>query len=332
MRQAGIGIAGAVFLAVAAAAGFWWELHPVGTAGGETRTVVIPPGESTWQIGQRLAGAGLVRNAWAITLAARLRRATGRLRHGEYALSPSQSALEIVDVLAHGEGVLHRVTIPEGYTVTQTADLLADAGLADRERFLTLALHGGHRFARVTRDDLPIDSLEGYLFPDTYLLTRGLDESTIIERFLDRFDAAVGPDIRAGARTRGLTLHQLLTVASMVEREARVPDERPVIAGVIYNRLGRGMRLEIDATVLYALGRHKATLTSADLEVDSPYNTYRHEGLPPGPIANPGLASVTAAAAPADVPFLYYVRKPDGRHHFSRTFREHMEAVRRYRP
>ncbi len=111
-----------------------------------------------------------------------------------------------------------------------------------------------------------------------------------------------------------------------------MPDERPVIAGVIYNRLARGMRLEIDATVLYALGRHKSTLTSADLEVESPYNTYRRGGLPPGPIANPGLASIAAAAAPAEVPFLYYVLTPDGRHHFSRTFQEHMQAVRRYRP
>ncbi len=331
MRQVGIGIAGAVFLAAVAATGVWWELHPVGAAGGETRSIVIPPGESTWQIGRRLADAGLVRNAWAVTLAARLRRATGRLRHGEYALSPSQSAVEIVDVLARGEVVLHRVTIPEGYTVRQIADLLADTGLVNRERFLTLALHGGHRYPRVTLEDLPGDSLEGYFFPDTYLLTRGPDESAIVERFLDRFDAAIGSDIRAAPRARGLTLHQLLTVASMVEREARVPDERSVIAGVIYNRLARGMRLEIDATVLYALGRHKTTLTSADLDVESPYNTYRHDGLPPGPIANPGLASIAAAAAPADVPFLYYVLKPDGRHHFSRTFREHMQAVRRYR-
>ncbi len=331
MRLTGIVIAGAVFLAAAASATLWREIRPA-SAAGQTRTVVISSGESTWQIGQRLAGAGVVRSAWAFVAAARLRGATSRLRHGEYALSPAQSALQIVDVLTRGETVLHRVTVPEGYTVRQVADLLAEAGLADRERFLDLALRGGRRLARATLEDLPIDSLEGYLFPDTYLLTRELDEAAILGRLLDRFDAAVGPDIRAAARARGLTLHQLLTVASMVEREARVPEERPVIAGVIYNRLRQGMRLEIDATVLYALGHHKTVVTAADLDVDSPYNTYRHDGLPPGPIANPGLPSIVAAAGPAEVPYLYYVLKPDGRHHFSRTLREHLEAIRRYRP
>jgi UPF0755 protein len=117
----------------------------------------------------------------------------------------------------------------------------------------------------------------------------------------------------------------------MVEREAQVPDERPVVAAVIYNRLARGMRLEIDATVLYALGEHKSVVTLKDLEVDSPYNTYRREGLPPGPIANPGLAAIAAAASPVDVPYLFYVLRPDGRHHFSRTLPEHLDAVRRYR-
>jgi UPF0755 protein len=332
MRQVGIAIAGVVCLAVVVAAGLWWNLRPVGSSGRTAQTIIIPPGESTWQIGRRLAGVGVVRNVWAVVVAARLRGVAGHLRHGEYALSPAQSALQIVDALARGEAVLHRVTVPEGYTGRQIADLLAASELADRDRFLDVVLHGGRQMARATVEDPPVDSLEGYLFPDTYLFTRGLDETAIVERFLDRFDAAVGPDIRAAARARGLTLHQLVTVASMIEREAREPEERPVIAGVIYNRLRRGMRLEIDATVLYALGRHKTVLAAPDLEVDSPYNTYRHDGLPPGPIANPGLASIAAAAHPADVPFLYYVLKPDGRHHFSRTLQEHLDAVRRYRP
>jgi UPF0755 protein len=328
VRRIRIGAAGVVFVAALVAAG-WWEVRPVGPGG--RVSVVIPRGASTRRIGEVLAAAGVVRDPRAVLIATVARRAAGRLRHGEYLLAPSQSALEIVDALVRGDVVLHRVTIPEGYTVGQIADLLAAEGLADRERFLRVALHSGRRLRRSGLADLPLESLEGYLFPDTYRVTRGLDEEALVAMMLDRFDAAVGAGERDAARAHGLTLHQLLTVASMIERETRVAGERPLVASVIYNRLARGMRLEIDATVLYALGRHKEHLTLADLEVDSPYNTYRYPGLPPGPIANPGLAAIAAAAAPAETPYLYYVLKPDGSHHFSRTLEEHRAAVRRYR-
>lgn len=323
-----IAIAGVLLTVVVASVGLWLEVRPVGT--GPDRVVAIPPGASTWQIGERLTQAGVIRSPRALVAAARLRRAGGRLRHGEYTLAPTQGALEIVDVLTHGRGLLHRVTIPEGFTIRQIAEALAGAGVARADRFIELATRRGRSFARPSMRS--IDSLEGYLFPDTYHLPRSLDEEAVIGVMLDRFEAAVGPAVRDAAHARGLTLHELVTVASMVEREAQVPAERPVIAGVIYNRLARGMRLEIDATVLYALGRHKDRVTFADLGVDSPYNTYRREGLPPGPIASPGLAAITAAATPADVPYLFYVLKPDGGHHFSRTLAEHLAAVRRYRP
>ncbi len=328
-----------VLVALAAAVCLWWELRPllgrdgpVSAAGPSPKTVVIPPGESARQIGQRLEQAGVVRSARAFVLAARITGVAGSLRHGEYSLSPTQGALEIAGVLARGESVLHRVTIPEGYTVAQIAELLAGMGLAGRERLTELATAGAHRFPRATLRNLPIDSLEGYLFPDTYYLAKGLGEAAVIEHLLNRFDAAVGAALRDAAAARGLTLHQLITIASLIEREARVASERPIIAGVIFNRLERGMKLEIDASVLYALGSHKPIVTYADLEVDSPYNTYRYPGLPPGPIANPGLAAIAAAAAPAQTPYLYYVLKPDGTHQFSRTLEEHNRAVRRYRP
>lgn len=311
----------------------WCLVRPVVPASGaaEPRAVVIPRGATAREVGQRLADAGLVRSPWAVVLVARAVGVAGGLRHGEYALRPTQSAVEIVRAIARGEHVQHRVTIPEGYTVVQVADVLASAGLVGHQRFLDLALRAGRRLAHPTLADLPTNSLEGYLFPDTYQFTRGLDEETVLARLLDTFDAKVGPQIRQAAAVRGLSLHALITIASMIEREAKVPDERPIIAGVIYNRLARGMRLEIDATVLYALGEHREVVTLRDLEVDSPYNTYRRTGLPPGPIANPGLAAIEAAARPADVPYLYYVLRPDGRHHFSRTFEEHLNAVRRYR-
>lgn len=323
-----LAFAGVLLTVVVTSVGLWLEIRPVG--GGPSRVVAIPPGASTWEIGERLTQAGVVRSPRALVVAARLRRAGGRLRHGEYALAPTQGALEIVDVLTHGRGLLHRVTIPEGYTIRQIAEALAGAGVARADRFIELATRRGRSFTRPALRS--IDSLEGYLFPDTYYLPRSLDEEAVIGVMLDRFEAAVGPAVRDAAHARGLTLHELVTVASMVEREAQVPAERPVIAGVIYNRLARGMRLEIDATVLYALGRHKDRVTFADLGVDSPYNTYRREGLPPGPIASPGLAAITAAATPADVPYLFYVLKPDGGHHFSRTLAEHLAAVRKYRP
>lgn len=330
VRWTRIVAAGVVFgvLCVAAA---WWEIRPVGP--GPRVSVAIPRGASTRRIGEVLTEAGVLRSARALVIATVMRRAVGRLRHGEYLLAPSQSALQIVDVLVSGDVVLHRVTIPEGYTVAQIADLLAAEGLADRDRFLDIALRGGRRLRRPGLAGLPVDSLEGYLFPDTYQIARGLGEEALVGMLLDRFDAAAGAALRAAARARGLTLHQLLTVASIIERETRVADERPLVAAVIYNRLARGMRLEIDATVLYALGRHKEVVTLADLEIDSPYNTYRFPGLPPGPIANPGLAAIAAATAPAQTPYLYYVLKSDGQHHyFSRTLEEHRAAVRRYRP
>lgn len=329
MRAFPIAIAGALLVIAVLGAAIWWEVRPVGP--GSQVAVTVPKGASTWQIGEHLSRAGLLRGPRALVIATVLRRAAGHLRHGEYLLGPSQSALEIVDALVEGAMVLHRVTIPEGYTVRQIADLLSTEGLVDRDRFLDVALRQGRNLRRATLTGLPIDSVEGYLFPETYQLPRGLGEDAVIQRLLDRFDAAVGADVREAARARGLTLHQLLTVASMVERETRLAEERPVVAGVIYNRLAKGMRLEIDATVLYALGRHKEVITLEDLAVDSPYNTYRYAGLPPGPIANPGIAAMTAAAAPEPTPYLYYVLKPDGHHHFSRTFDEHRAAVRRYR-
>jgi UPF0755 protein len=321
--------AGVVFLA-AALAGVWWEIRPVGP--GPQVVVLIPRGASTWRIGEELARSGVIRDARALVIATMLRGAAGRLRHGEYRLAPSLGALQIVDTLVRGDVVLHRVTIPEGFTIRQIADLLAGAGLADRDRLLDLALRDGKRFRRAWLPALPVDSLEGYLFPDTYQFARGTDEETLVGKMLDRLETVAGASLRSAEDARGLTRHQLLTVAAMIERETRVPDERPVVASVIYNRLAKGMRLEIDATVLYALGRHKDVVTLEDLTVDSPYNTYRYAGLPPGPIANPGLAAIAAAGAPAHTPYLYYVLKPDGRHHFSRTLDEHRAAIRRYRP
>ncbi|MBI3976167.1 MAG: endolytic transglycosylase MltG [Armatimonadetes bacterium] len=289
--------------------------------------VTIPRGASVQGIATLLHGAGLIRSPAAFAAAARLRGVGSRLQSGEYALSPAMSTLEILDRLASGQVLLHRLTVPEGYTAAQIAGALAARGLAEREAFLRLARAGGGRFSLPWLEGR--DDLEGYLFPDTYLLPRGLPVDQIVARLLARFEERVTPDLRRG---EGLSLHEAVIIASMVEREARLAAERPVIAGVITNRLRRGWPLEIDATVLYALGRTSGELTVADLQVDSPYNTYRRTGLPPGPISNPGLAAITAARHPAATPYLFYVLRPDGSHAFSRTFQEHQQAIRRWRP
>jgi UPF0755 protein len=279
-------------------------------------------------VGRLLAEAGVVRGAGHFVIAARLRGASRALRPGEYRLSPAMPLLRIVDHLARGEVVLHTVTIPEGFTAEQIVEHLAARGLADAARLRPLVRQGAavfpYEYLRATGG-----ALEGYLFPDTYRFPRFLDERTIVQAFLARFDAVVAAAWREEGT--GRSLHEIVTMASMIEREARVPAEQSLIAGVLYNRLRRGWRLEVDATVLYALGRHKSVVTFQDLTVDSPYNTYRRTGLPPGPIANPGLGAVRAALRPQSTDYLFYVAREDGSHVFSRTLEEHNAAIRRHR-
>ena len=293
------------------------------------RIVVVRPGASTRDIGGLLERAGVIRSAVHFDAAVRLRRSAHSLREGEYRLSPAMPLLRIVDVLARGEVVLHPVTIPEGYTADQIARTLAQHDLGDGARLRALARSGGGQFEYEFLRGIPGGRLEGYLFPDTYYIPRFLDERKVIDRFLAHFAETVLPLWRDAGT--GRSLHAVLTIASMVEREAKTAGDRALIAGVISNRLARGWRLEVDATVLYALGEHKSVVTYADLKVDSPYNTYLHAGLPPGPIANPGIEAIKAALHPARTDYFFYVARPDGSHVFSRTLSEHLTNVRRYR-
>lgn len=318
----------AIAVLLAGAAAVLFSLRPVDLSG-TSRAIVIPKGASTSEIGQRLAAAGVIRRPVDFVIAVRLRRLTHALREGEYELSPAMGLLEIVDKIARGDVVLYTVTIPEGFTVAEIADVLARDGLGDRDRLLALVRTGARVFDAPFLRALPLPSLEGYLFPDTYRIPKHLDEREVMQLFLNRFANVALPRWRDAGANR--SLHEIVTMASMVEREAKVPSERPMIAGVLYNRLSRGWRLEVDATVLYALGRHKPVVTEADVKVDSPYNTYLHAGLPPGPIANPGLAAIDAALHPAQTPYLYYVAKADGSHVFSRTLAEHLAAIRQIR-
>ncbi|MGH2405442.1 MAG: endolytic transglycosylase MltG, partial [bacterium] len=262
-------------------------------------------------------------------IAARVMGVSGSLQEGEYRLSPAMPLLDIVEILARGEVVLRRVTIPEGFTAAEIVDALVGAGVGTREGLHDLVTRGGSRYAYAFLRGSPAGSLEGFLFPDTYLIPRRLADRDIVDLFLRHFSSVVVPRWRQTAPHR--SLRDVVTMASLIEREAKVPAERPLIASVLYNRLARGMRLEVDATVLYALGGHKKVVTYDDLKVDSPYNTYRYAGLPPGPITNPGLAAIMAALKPAQTAYLFYVARADGSHVFSRTFSEHLIAIRKYR-
>jgi UPF0755 protein len=233
---------------------------------------------------------------------------------------------QIAAKMALGETAQGVVTVPEGYTVRQIARRLAEHHLVDEAQFLALAQTGGRSF-HLRGWTPPDDNLEGYLFPDTYTVPKGASARDVLQIMLENFARRVVVPYGAAADRFPGGLPAAVTLASLVEREAEVDADRPLIAAVYRNRLKAGMRLQCDATVQYALPEHKARLFYADLRVDSPYNTYQHAGLPPTPIANPGLPSIEAALHPARVDYLYYVAGPGGRHIFSRTLAGHNQAV-----
>ncbi len=297
---------------------------PVGK--GKALIVFIVPGQSVHDIAETLKQKGLIRNKMFFVWLVRLTGKDSSLKAGEYRLYPSWSTWEIVGRLVAGDVLLHRITIPEGLTRDQIADVLAQKGLVKKEAFLKATEKGD--FLR--QMNIPAPTAEGYLFPETYTLARGLPAQEIVARMIKQF-WTVWASFAPTAKRLNLTVHQVVTLASIVEKEAKVPEERPLIAAVFWNRLRRGMPLQADPTVRYALKKFVGPLARKDLRVESPYNTYLHAGLPPGPICNPGRAAIQAVLFPAKVDYLYFVAKGDGTHFFSRTLKEHLKAIRRFR-
>jgi UPF0755 protein len=289
--------------------------------------VELPPGLGVIEIGRRLEQAGVVRSPLAFTALATLRGTARQLRAGEYDIPQNASTLRILEQIESGRVVQHTVVLPEGGSVAELATTLEGAGLAAADDILRLARDPV--FVRTLHVEAP--TLEGYLFPDTYQFVRGGAPEELLARMVQRLRAKLTPEIADRTRARGLTPHELLTLASIIEREAVVRDEMPLISAVFWNRLKRNMPLQADPTVQYAVGKGRLALTRADLLVEHPYNTYRRTGLPPGPIASPGMAAVEAALAPAPVDYLYFVSIDDRRHHFSTTIAQHNAAVGRYR-
>jgi UPF0755 protein len=307
------------------------QIDPSGPPG-EAVAVTVSPGMSTADIGELLEREGVIPSATVFKYYSRLTGAGG-IQAGNYTVRKGESLSKVFDVLQGGarseEG--QPITVPEGLRLEQIADVVGRLPGRSSEKFLELARSGA---VRSQYQPAGSNDLEGLLLPETYFVGHDEDEGRILRRMVDAFDkAATELDIAAGASRHGISPYQLVTVASMVEREARVPEDRGPIAQVIYNRLARDMPLEIDATVLYALGEHKETVLFKDLEVDSPYNTYKYPGVPPGPIASPGRRALEAAITPTPGPFLYYVViEENGKHAFAETLAEHnrnIEAARK---
>jgi UPF0755 protein len=290
---------------------------------GPPARVTVPVGATMRSAADSLASAGVIGSPKAFRLYAKLRRGDRAIKAGTYELKKNASWASVLASLRSGQGIVNTVTVPEGFTLAQTEALLASrlslpidsVKAATRDSALLRRL-------RVGRPDL-----EGYLFPDTYFFPPGTTARAAVQAMVRRFEQRWKPEWTARLDTFALSRHELITLASIVEREARLPQERPIIAGVYWNRLRRGMMLQADPTVQYALPQYQARLLYRHLSVRSPYNTYRYRGLPPGPIAAPGEASIVATLFPDDVKFLYFVAYPDGHHEFRETAAEHEKAV-----
>lgn len=315
-----------IFLIVTAISGaaFFWNFFPSDPGSSQSQIFEVTYGTSLRQVGKELQARGLIRSSFVFEVYVRLNPKKRMVKAGRCQLGPGMNLFQIVKELRRGIPGQIRITVPEGLTVKEVADLFSRKGLAKRERFLAL-LKDTQFTSGIIGEGWKADP-EGHLFPDTYDFSLNVTEEEIIVKMLKRFNEVFDAEV---GQVTPLQKREILTIASIVEKEAKKADERQIIAGIFYNRLRRGYPLQSCATVLYALGKHKKRLYYKDLQVESPYNTYRYSGLPPGPIANPGLASIRAAVSPAKVDYLYFVAKPDGSHIFSSTYKQHLLAQRK---
>jgi UPF0755 protein len=300
--------------------------HPARPGAGREVTVFFPLGTPTSVIFKTLAEKGVLPSAWMSEAAYRLTRSATPLQAGEYRFRLPSPFSEVVDRMARGDVVQYPIVVPEGLTAEETFELFWSRGISRREAFRN-AFSSPQLVASIGRD---APDLEGFLFPDTYTVTRSTSARQIVERMLANFRRHFGPELRERAQALGLTLRQAVTLASIVQKETALDAEESLISGVYWNRLRRGMRLQADPTVAYALkrdGKWTGELYRSDYGYESPFNTYLNEGLPPGPICNPGSRALKAAVTPARTDFLYFVADRSGGHTFSRTFQEHLEAI-----
>ena len=314
-------------LSIAVGVYFYREIeYPAGPPRGEDLTVFFPFGTSTTEIFKRLDAEGVVRPAWLAEIYYRVARSATALQAGEYRFARPTPLSEVLARMGRGDVVKHVIVVPEGLTAEETFELVWSRSISRPEAFRH-ALVNPQLLTSIARG---APDLEGFLFPDTYVVTRSTSARQIVESMLVNFRRHFTPEMRASAQAIGLTERQAVILASIVEKETSLDSELPLIAGVYWNRLRHGMRLQADPTVTYALkrdGKWTGTLYRSDYGYESPFNTYLVEGLPPGPICNPGEDALRAAVAPARTEFLYFVADGTGGHTFSRTFQEHLDAI-----
>lgn len=305
---------------------------------GESVIITIQEGQSAQEVGDKLEDEGVISSGLLFRVLVALEGYEDKLVAGDYEFEKGTPTLEVVERIRHGQTAPLVVTIREGLRAEEIAELMEDKTVVSAEDFLE-AIKSWYEFSFLYTKPYWA-TLEGYLFPDTYFFNRNMTAEEVVQQILENFDQRLDSELRQEASVAGLSVHTVLTLASIVEREAQVAEERPIIADVFLKRLRRGMPLEADPTVQYALGNDPASvarygywkeeLSQQDLEVDSPYNTYRNTGLPRGPICNPGLDSIEAVIRPAQTDYLYFVARADGSHVFAETLEEHLRNIEQY--
>ena len=305
----------------------WWATTTAPGVAKGPRVVEIPPHLGLLDIARRLDDAGVIRSPFGFALLALVQGSARSLKAGEYEVPQGSNTFAVLSLLDGGKVLKHTVLLREGFSLAELAHVIEAEGLARADDVLRVGQDP--LFLRTL--EIPATTVEGYLFPDSYQFVKGVSPEEMLARMVARMRAHLTPDLLKAAEARGLNAHQLLTLASIIEREGVERSELPLISAVFWNRLKRDMPLQADPTVQYAVGKGRQALTRADLQVDHPFNTYRRAGLPPGPIANPGLPAIRAAANPARATYLYFVALDDRRHQFSESLAAHNDAVARYR-
>jgi UPF0755 protein len=324
-RRTGRGVALAVLAAALLSAFLLFDTHPTGSW--EGKLVLVPKGSPLPEVVGILREGGVLPHPLAFRALVLLTFSGRRLHYGEYAFPTPPSAFEAWRRLVRGDVIKYEVAVPPGANLYDVAELLEEKKLATAEAFLATAASP----AVLQRLEIPGESAEGYLFPDSYIFVKPVTPEEILEFMVRQFRRKVPPDAEKRAEEAGLSLHQVVTIASIIEKETGVEEEKPIVSAVIRRRLALGMPLQMDPTVIYGVKRFDGTVTRKDLRTAGPYNTYLNQGLPPGPIANPGTAALAAALNPSKAEYLYFVSRNDGSHTFSRTLPEHNRAVERFR-
>lgn len=298
---------------------------------GDKVTITVKPGMAANEIGELLYQKGTIKSVFVFHAVAKIHGMANSLQAGEYTITKNMTVQQILVMMAKGETVYQQITIPEGYTVEQIGKLIQEKQLGNSVKFKMAAQNFTLFPYMVNPNPNVVYKSEGYMFPNTYQITKGASEDQILQMMVSQFDKQFTDSMRSRAAAIGLSIKDVIILASLVEKEAQLERDRPIIAGVFLNRLKKEMPLQSCATIQYILGYPKPELSVQDTEISSPYNTYQHMGLPPGPIANPGIAAINAVLYPQATDFVYFVADKQGAHHFSKTYEEHLLAIERVR-